>query len=159
MTATAQTPAHYWTIAIRPTVTRGIFHRVDLALTWEQAVDLAQYVAKLLPAAAVWYVPNADYDARHPGHEDAGNVMVDTGARIRIKDDGELPFDTSPKAASTIVDVEPGNAAGWRWITFADDHKISTTLMCLARCLENGRWLITNQAASTARQVDRALAC
>jgi hypothetical protein len=118
MATTAQTPAHYWTIAIRPNAKRGIFHRVDLALTWDQAVDLAQYVGKLLPAADVWYVPNATYDAAHPGHEDSYNVMVDTGKRIRIKDDGVLPFDTDPTTddgATTVTAVEDGGYAGWRW--------------------------------------------
>lgn len=93
-----------WTIAIRPNAQRGIFHRVaGIALTWHHASDLGTWIARQWPEAAVWTVPTvaAEQDAAKVSRahaEDVGNVLVGTGRRIRIAEDGVLPFATRPSA-------------------------------------------------------------
>jgi hypothetical protein len=88
-----------WTVAYRTTRNRGVFHRVSLELTWHQAVDMATYLVRVLDTA-VWYVPNrqAELDG-WTAIEDVQNVMVDSGRRVRIAEDGVLPFDTNPPVA------------------------------------------------------------
>lgn len=91
-----------WTIAIRPNAQRGIFHRVaGIDLTWHQACDLGTFVARQMPDAAVWTVPTQaseqDAAAHSPAHAaDVANVLVATGRRIRIAEDGVLPFAIRP---------------------------------------------------------------
>jgi hypothetical protein len=124
-TATIVTDTPCWTIAIRPTETRGIFHRVDLALTWSQAVDLAGYVHTLTPEAAVWYVPNRQAELTGYVHtDDVLNVMVHTGARIRIKDDGVLPFDTNPPACTAVTSLNDLTDEVGRVVDAMRTHKL-----------------------------------
>lgn len=78
-----------WTLAYRkPTANR--FQRVtNWAGTWAQALELAQAFSKAHPELQVWYVPSAASEV-NGAPEDAGNVMVDSGKRIRIRDNGAL---------------------------------------------------------------------
>lgn len=89
---------NYWTVAYRATRTRGVFHRVSLALDWHQAQSLAGYLESVLDVP-VWYLPNAEYDAQHPDSPDSGTILVPTGKRIPVKDDGTLPFTTADQDA------------------------------------------------------------
>lgn len=80
-----------WTIAYRkPRANR--FLRVDLDLSWGEAERLADKVATALPDQQVYYVPNAR--AEREGYvvdEDRGNILVDSGRRVRVREGGVLP--------------------------------------------------------------------
>lgn len=79
-----------WTIAYRkPKANR--FLRVDLALTWTQAAELAGRVGAARPDLQVWYTVSESWDAAHPDCEDAYNILTDTGRRVRIMEGGTLP--------------------------------------------------------------------
>lgn len=78
-----------WTLAYRkPTANR--FQRVtNWSGTWTQALELAQAFSKAHPELQVWYVPTQASEVNGAA-EDAGNVMVDSGKRIRIRENGAL---------------------------------------------------------------------
>lgn len=98
-----------WTVAYRkPTANR--FLRVDLELTWHQARDLAALLVEALPGQQVYYIPNAASDAsgRTPA-EDAGNILTETGARVRVREGGVLPDGIDiPAAADAQAAFEDG---------------------------------------------------
>lgn len=78
-----------WTLAFRKR-TANRFQRVtNWEGTWAQALELAQAFGKAHPELDVWYVPTLASEANGAA-EDAGNVMVDSGKRIRIRDNGAL---------------------------------------------------------------------
>jgi hypothetical protein len=78
-----------WTLAYRKR-TANRFQRVtNWSGTWNQARELAGAFGKAHPELDVWYVPTRDSEANGAA-EDAGNVMVDSGKRIRIRDNGAL---------------------------------------------------------------------
>lgn len=78
-----------WTLAFRKR-TANRFQRVtNWAGTWAQALELAQAFGKAHPELDVWYVPTLASEGNGAA-EDAGNVMVDSGKRIRIRDNGAL---------------------------------------------------------------------
>lgn len=115
---------YQWTIAIRPDAKRGIFHRVgDMRLTWHQADDLGHYVATLLPDAAVWAVPTRDAETNgFVQPEDIGNVLVPSGKRIRIAEDGGLPFVVMP---TDLIDFAKYVATETRPTTVFSREKLS----------------------------------
>lgn len=78
-----------WTLAYRkPKANR--FQRVtNWEGTWHQAQALAGEFAKANPQLQVWYVPTLASEANGCA-EDAGNVLVDSGKRIRIRETGQL---------------------------------------------------------------------
>ena len=78
--------APYWTVAWRnPRANR--FLRADLGMTWTQAHDLAGELAAAHPELQVFYTTNALSETDgHTNADDAGNIMVDSGRRIRIVD-------------------------------------------------------------------------
>jgi hypothetical protein len=77
-----------WTMAYRkPRANR--FQRVtNWAGTWHQARDLAGKFVEANPGLQVYYVPSAASET--PGHEDTGNILTETGRRVRIRETGEL---------------------------------------------------------------------
>lgn len=88
MTATLTTT---WTIAYRkPRANR--FQRVaNWEGTWAQAREVAQAFAVAHPDLQVYYVPSAASDAAEwSAPEDRGNVLVDSGRRVRIRETGAL---------------------------------------------------------------------
>lgn len=112
----ASTERTIWTIAYRKP-TGPWFQRVDLELTWHQAVAVAGQLTELRPDLVVWYTTTkacedaalAAYEAdptdlNRSYAEDAGNVMVDSGKRVAIKDTGKL----DPRI--TIPDAEEAKA-------------------------------------------------
>lgn len=98
-----------WTVAYRnPRANR--FLRVALELTWHEARDLAAKLCETDPKLQVYYVTSAAHEAREAVNlprevaagrlsqdaadsytEDHGNVLVDTGRRVRIFEGGTLP--------------------------------------------------------------------
>lgn len=87
----ANTTPALWTIAYRkPTANR--FERVtDFAGTWDEAVEMAQLAVQLRSDLQIWYVPTAEAEAAgYSCDEDRGNILVESGKRIRITDTGTL---------------------------------------------------------------------
>jgi hypothetical protein len=75
-----------WTVAYRRPHA-PLFHRLPLDLTWQQAVDLSGEYIKAHPELQVWYVGNAQAEADgRVCAEDAGNILTDTGRRVRVVD-------------------------------------------------------------------------
>lgn len=78
-----------WTLAYRKR-TANRFQRVtNWSGTWHQAVQLARVFGEAHPELQVWYVPTAASEA-NGCPEDAGNILVDSGRRVRIRETGEL---------------------------------------------------------------------
>ena len=88
-----------WTLAYRKP-TGPWFQRVDLELTWAQAFYAAMSLGVIRPDLVIYYTTTKAYDdervvrANRFGDpelaEDAHNIMVDIGKRIKIKDTGKL---------------------------------------------------------------------
>lgn len=80
-----------WTLAYRkPKANR--FERVaNWDGTWAQAREVAGLFAEANPGLQVFYVPSAASDASgHTFHEDRGNILTDTGRRVKIRETGSL---------------------------------------------------------------------
>lgn len=80
-----------WTIAYRnPRANR--FLRVDLSLTWDEARKLAGRVVEAEPGLQVYYVSTrqAELDG-YVVKEDQGNILMETGRRVQIREGGVLP--------------------------------------------------------------------
>jgi hypothetical protein len=114
---TSQPPErHIWTIAYRKR-TANRFHRVDLALTWRQAYDLAGRAVQAAPDRQVYYVTNAASEREEAARIAAGdlaesyaddhrNVMVDSGKKIRIVEGGSLDdLNLSPDDIKAVRDA------------------------------------------------------
>lgn len=80
-----------WTIAYRkPRANR--FQRVtNWCGSWTEAYHMSQRFGQDHPELSVWYVPTAEQEATTPGHEDNGNILTNTGQRVRIVDNAILP--------------------------------------------------------------------
>jgi hypothetical protein len=89
-----------WTIAYRkPRANR--FQRVtNWHGTWNDAYAVAREFANAFPELQVYYVPTL---ASENG-EDAGNVLVDSGKRVRIIDNGSLSGDVLAYAVARLWD-------------------------------------------------------
>jgi hypothetical protein len=99
-----------WTIAYRKR-TGPVFHRVtNWAGTWAEAMEMAGAFGELNPGLQVWYTTTAAYELTNAAElaarvasgeidqefansylEDHGNIMVDSGKRIKVRDNGTLP--------------------------------------------------------------------
>lgn len=78
-----------WTLAYRKRTANRFQRMTNWAGTWAQARELARTFGQAHPELDIWYVPSAASET--PGHEDTGNVLTDTGRRVRIRDNGEAP--------------------------------------------------------------------
>jgi hypothetical protein len=88
---TVQRDRPYWTLAYRKP-TGPVFHRVtDWCGTWQQAHDLTGEFMQSHPGLEVWYTVTreAELDG-YSSPEDIGNIMVSSGRRIRIADNGTI---------------------------------------------------------------------
>lgn len=92
-----------WTIAYRkPRANR--FQRVtNWHGTWAQACELAHDFAEANPELQVFYVPTAASEADGTNPEDAGNILVDSGKRVRMIDNGELSGDVLDYALGLLM--------------------------------------------------------
>lgn len=94
-----------WTIAYRkPRANR--FQRVtNWHGTWNDAYAVAREFANANPELQVFYVVTlaTEQDGNNP--EDAGNVLVDSGKRVRIIDNGALTGDVLAYAVSLLMDA------------------------------------------------------
>lgn len=108
--------AEMWTIAYRKR-TGPVFHRVtNWSGTWAQAYEMAQAFGELHPELQVWYATTLAYEQAAALEvaagtlsdsyaEDFGNIMVDSGKRIKVRDNGTLPAD--------LLDDEINNVAAF----------------------------------------------
>jgi len=94
-----------WTLAYRkPKANR--FQRVtNWSGTWAQAMELARTFAGENPGLQVYYVPTQASEVNGVA-EDAGNVMVDSGKRIRIRENGVL----SAELLARVPDADEARA-------------------------------------------------
>lgn len=119
-----------WTIAYRKR-TANRFQRVNnWSGTWDEAQNMGSRMAALYPHLQVWTTTTREYEAARALEvadgvadgtlsqeyalevlEDHGNIMVDSGKRIRITDDGVLPDDLPIPGTLEGVTVEQFTAA------------------------------------------------
>lgn len=117
-----------WTIAFR-NPRANAFHRVtNWSGTWHQASEMAGIFGKANPDMQVWYTISRTYEIAEAidlpqrverGEitqelaasylEDHGNILVDSGKRIRIRDNREL-------SAEMLALVPDAAAARARWV-------------------------------------------
>ena len=121
MTTTRPEPL-IWTIAYRKP-TGPWFQRVDLELTWHQAVQAARSLNMVRPDLVVYYTTNRQHDdatlVRYAATqsdldrsyaEDAFNILVDSGKRVAVKDSGKLDprvCITPAAVARRVWDTDP----------------------------------------------------
>lgn len=91
-----------WTIAYRKPRANRFLRVDDWAGTFDQAVELSRRFLEIHPDLEVWYTTTAATEARYVQlaqtddsyaslAEDAGNILVDSGRRVRIVGGGILP--------------------------------------------------------------------
>lgn len=79
-----------WTLAYRKRTANRFQRMTNWAGTWAQALELARTFGEAHPELDVWYVPSLESEA-NGAPEDAGNILTDTGRRVRIRDNGTAP--------------------------------------------------------------------
>lgn len=94
-----------WTIAFRKR-TANRFQRVtNWSGTWDAAVRMAEIFGKANPELDIYYTITREAEEMGYGsEEDQGNILVDSGKRIRVMDNAEL----SEEIISAFVE-----ASGW----------------------------------------------
>ena len=95
-----------WTVAYRLRRANR-FLRIDgVALPWDEATELALEVSEALGSRyEVYYVPTAASDAEQV-FEDRGNILVDSGRRVKIKEGGVLPEGVTVTSA-VVAEIVP----------------------------------------------------
>lgn len=94
-----------WTIAYRKGSANHFKRATNWGGTWAQAREVAALFEAANPGLQVWYVPTAASDT-HP--EDRGNILMDSGKRIKIRETGTL----SPEILAGVPDAAEAQA---RW--------------------------------------------
>lgn len=98
-----------WTIAYRKRTANRFIRPTNFAGTWSQAKALAEAFAEASPEMQVYYVSTREAElARRVSDEDIANVLVDSGKRVRIVEQGEVP-------AELIARVPSDEVASSRW--------------------------------------------
>jgi hypothetical protein len=101
-----------WTVAYRLRRANR-FLRIDgVALHWDEATELALEVSEALGSRyEVYYVPTLASESEQV-FEDRGNILVDSGRRVKIKEGGVLPEGVvapkvvvTPDSATTMIDT------------------------------------------------------
>lgn len=140
MTATTTAPAAHWTVAYRkPRANR--FLRVDLALTWDQARAVAAALVEAMPGFEVFYTTTAAAEASgYVTPEDRGNILVESGRRIAVREGGELPAAVADRLAEITAEATARRVAEDQMVKFAEAHGVA-------------EWIVTNRTrAAVARQ-------
>jgi hypothetical protein len=90
--------ADRWTLAYRRP-RANYFRRVNnWEGTWAQALELAEIFSIAHPEFEVYYVPTRETEQDGSCPEDRGNILVDTGRRISIRETGTLSGEMIAKA-------------------------------------------------------------
>ena len=85
-----------WTIAYRKPRANHFCRVTNWQGTWHQALELSRTFTTANPGLEVWYVPTADAERSDP--EDQGNILVETGRRVKIRETGTLPAEIIAQA-------------------------------------------------------------
>lgn len=97
-----------WTIAYRKRTANRFLRVASWSGTWAQANALAGLFAEANPTLDVFYVPTAASEV-NGASEDAGNILTDSGKRVRIVDTD------IPVAAELLDRVPAADIAQQRW--------------------------------------------
>jgi hypothetical protein len=103
------TDAMTWTIAYRKRTANRFLRVSNWQGTWTQAVAMAAVFSETNPELQVYYVPTAEAEQDGATPEDIGNVLVDSGKRIRIAEGGGVPDEM-------IARIPTPEAARERWL-------------------------------------------
>jgi hypothetical protein len=79
-----------WTIAYRKPRANRFQRATNWAGTWHEAYEMAARFGTAHPELQVFYVPTPSTEAANPGHEDNGNILVETGRRVRMVNNGTI---------------------------------------------------------------------
>jgi hypothetical protein len=97
-----------WTIAYRKRTANRFLRVASWSGTWAQADALAAVFVEANPTLDVFCVPTAASEVNGAA-EDAGNILVDSGRRVRIVESAEvLP-------AAMLVRIPAADVANARW--------------------------------------------
>uniref|UniRef100_A0AB38ZP64 Uncharacterized protein n=1 Tax=Mycobacterium phage Wildflower TaxID=3141619 RepID=A0AB38ZP64_9VIRU len=101
MTEVQRRDATFWTVAWRNPRANRFRRATDLATDWHTASAVAAKAREARPDLEVWYVPTkAAEESGYVSAEDVGNILVPSGRRVRIVDDGKLAdFGVAPSAS------------------------------------------------------------
>jgi len=99
-----------WTIAYRKRTANRFVRVSNWSGTWSQAVGMCALYSAAHPELEVWYI--SDASAERDGfvcEEDRGNLLVESGRRVRIVEGGEVP-------AEMIARIPVAEVARERWV-------------------------------------------
>jgi hypothetical protein len=145
------TDAMTWTIAYRKRTANRFLRVSNWQGTWTQAVAMAAVFSETNPELQVYYVPTAEAEQDGATPEDIGNVLVDSGKRIRIAEGGGVPDEMiaripTPEAArerwldgTEIAEPESTTAPGWMCVD-AMLYRHNLTGIMLRRLQTTSRW-------------------
>jgi hypothetical protein len=100
--APSQAPAQSWTIAWRKRTANHFKRATNWAGTWAEAYEMAAAFGELHPDMQVYYTTTIGYEqwmrdeiaagtlVDHGYSEDWGNIMVDSGKRIKVRETGVI---------------------------------------------------------------------
>lgn len=117
-----------WTVAYRKSKHANHFKRLPLQMTWQEAVDLSVVILHLYPElSSVWYVPTRQAELTDSVcKEDKGNVLAESGKRIRMIDTDDLSV--MPDQSFIVIDharnehvARYGSSAGYTSTVLPDD--------------------------------------
>ena len=135
-----------WTIAYRKRTANRFLRVSDWSGTWQQAYDLAGRLATLRPDLQVYYVTSETYEAAERARiaagqvqphlaEDHGNVLVDSGKRVRTVDAPMSP-DVRQELFPPVAPVNTTAAAVTRALLDGDEEAIEQMAATEARVRE-----------------------
>ncbi|QNJ56946.1 hypothetical protein SEA_REINDEER_155 [Mycobacterium phage Reindeer] len=83
--------ATYWTIAYRNRRANHFKRAQDLATDWHSAMAKAGAIKERLPHLDIWVLQTREAEnAGYACAEDCGNILLETGKRIAVRDTGSL---------------------------------------------------------------------
>lgn len=141
-----------WTVAWRKQASRTFTRAINWAGTWAEATEMAASVGELLgDGYQVYYTVTAAKERDGINREDAGNIMVDSGARVRIIDGGMLPAELLDREVETVVHAFRSSATTVR--TLAEYREIATRGKARFSADEWATWLAWAADADTRSEV------
>lgn len=160
-TAPSQAPTQGWTIAWRKRTANHFRRANNWAGTWAEALEMAGAFGELHPDLQVYYTPSVAHEqwmrdeiaagtlVDYGYSEDWGNILVDSGKRIRIRETGVieaelLDADINKVAAETNETSRIRRPGG---ITTCNPKAQGQWFTSPAKCREWARKVRTEQPA------------
>lgn len=78
-----------WTLAYRKPRANHFRRVANWRGTWHQARELTGTFLEANPGLEAWYVPTADVE--RIDEADRGNILVESGRRVKMRETGTLP--------------------------------------------------------------------